>query len=407
MQASRARWALVILSMLGLTGCQSGKSWWPSRNKTPPYSSSSKTPPAGISQNQLPSAQQSPFGAETQPDASQYAQQTGGYAGNPADPYGANNYMGSGADGYANPAAGVTPQNGPYNADAYQQAAGGSGGYAPGGYGTGGYGGAANGNYAGGQVTNPYVGGAAGGQGYNDYQNQQQQGGYATQQTAGGYNPAGYQGAATDPAASQAPYTADARSNYAQPQANYNTPSQYAGNGGAGYGANAAMPEQSPYGAPADPAYGQGGAAGNNGYQPGNTGYNPPGVPPYQSPGSNYNPDPNAGASEPHYRPGGTSDYSPASGTGGASAAGSGAAGYEDSRYGNSGYGTSGAANGGYANGGAANSGYNDAGAASTARYPNSTPTGGYPNSGGADRYAQPSSSTAGSGAYENYMPQR
>jgi hypothetical protein len=53
---------------------------------------------------------------------------------------------------------------------------------------------------------------------------------------------------------------------------------------------------------------------GNTGYEPGNTGYAPTGVAPYRSPAGapgSYGAAGVAAATDPHYRPGGTSDYVP------------------------------------------------------------------------------------------------
>ena len=396
MRASQARWALVLFSTLGLAGCQTGKpTWWPGRNKTPAYSTSSTTPPAGAVQHPLPSSQASPYGMEGQQDANQYAaQQTSGVAGGAdaygGNGYGANNYAAAtGQDGYGNATAGV-PQSGPY--DNYQQPAGG------------GYTGA-----AGGQVNNPYAGAGAGGAGYNDYQ-AQQQGGYATQQTAGGYQTAGagqtgggyqtaggyqsaggYQGgAATEPAGGNPAYTADAR--YGQPQgydnAAYSGANSQYNTAGAGYVGGATTPEQSPYSQASDAAWSQGATTpGNTGYQPGNTGYNPPGTQPYQSPAGNYNPD-NGTQADPHYRPGGTSDYTP--GAGGAT--NSAATSYAATAAGNSGAG-----------------GYADTGAATANRYPSATTsTSRYPSSPTEDRYGRPTTANASAaGTTGGYYPQR
>ena len=400
MRASQARWALVIFSTLGLAGCQTGKpTWWPGRNKTPAYSTSSTTPPAGAMQHPLPSSQVAPYGMEGQQDANQYAaQQTSGVAGADGyggNGYGANNYAATaGQDGYGNAAAGV-PQNGPYDGG-YQQPAGGGYGGATGG----GYGAAATGGYAGGgQVNNPYAGaGATGGTGYNDYQ-AQQQGGYGTQQTTGGYQTAGagyqssgggyqtaggYQGgAATDPAGGNPAYsTADAR--YGQPQGYDNAASSSGANsqynaGGAGYVGGATTPEQSPYSQASDAAWSQGATTpGNTGYQPGATGYNPPGTQPYQSPAGNYNSDPNATQADPHYRPGGTSDYTPGAGgaTNGAATS------YASTAAGNYGAG-----------------GYAETSAAPASRYP-AAPT--------EDRYGRPTTANASAaGTTGGYYPQR
>jgi hypothetical protein len=400
MRASQARWALVTLSMLGVTGCQSGRpSWWPGRSKMPPYSSSSTTPPPGAMQNQLPSAQATPYGAEGYQDPNQYAQQTSGVSGAPADAYGANGYGAGGygaqpgQDAYGNQTAGgAMPQNGPYNVEGYQQPAGGANGYAAGG----GYGGASGGNYAAGQVDNPYVPAAAG-SAYSNYQAQQPQGGYAApqqdgyaaQQTAGGgYADPGYQSGA---AAGGAPaYTADSRSG--QGQGGYDTAPQSGGagaqyGGNANYGAGGATPEQSPYSQPSDAAWSQGASApGDTGYQPGATGYNPPGAQPYQSPAGNYQSDPNASQADPHYRPGGTSDYTPgATGAGAATSYAGGAAGGYD------------------------NSGYGDP-AATASRYPSAaTSTSRYPSAPTEDRYGRPTTANASpaGGAGGGYYQQR
>jgi hypothetical protein len=378
--------------MLGLAGCQTGRpSWWPSRNKAPAYSTSSTTPPPAAPPYSLPSSQVSPYGSEAgtgQHDASQYAQQTGGVAANPADPYGANNYAATaGQDPYAAAAAAgaVTPQSGMYDVNGYQQQpAGGMNGYPSN----------AGSSYVAGQVANPHAaGGAPAGAGaYTDYQGQQSYGGAPFQGHAG-----------ADPAAN-ANYAADAR--YADHGA---SGARYDGAGSAaGYNTT---PEQAPYNQagggwgqgqapagnpPADPGY----HPGDTGYQPGATGYNPPGVQPYQSPGGQsavgqstggqyaggqYANDPNAGA-EPHYRPGGTGDYAGGAGTAGSTAPGSGAT-------------AAGAWNGNAGAGGNSPAVYDNGYGASAAttpasRYPNSASTSRYPGAGD-DRYGRPTTPNA------------
>ncbi|HXT60470.1 MAG TPA: hypothetical protein VN699_17645 [Pirellulales bacterium] len=381
MRASTTRWALVTLSMLGLAGCQSGRpSWWPGRNKMPQYSTSSTTPPPAAPQYTMPSSQVSPYGSEAstgQHDPSQYAQQTGGVATNPADPYGANNYAATaGQDPYAAAAAGgaVTPQSGMYDVNGYQQQpAGGMNGYPSN----------ANSSYVAGQVANPYApGGAPTGAGaYNDYQGQQSYGGAPFQGNAG-----------ADPAAN-VNYAADNR--YADHGAGG---ARYDG-AGAGGGYNT-TPEQAPYNPAGGAGWGQGQAPAGNppadpGYRPGDTGYNPPGVQPYQSPGGQstggqyaggqYASDPNGGA-DPHYRPGGTGDYS----TGAGAATNNGMAG----AAGNGG-GSNGAAGGAWNGnaGGTSPAAYDNGYGASAAtipasRYPDAASTSRYPTAGG-DRYGR------------------
>ncbi|HVX64036.1 MAG TPA: hypothetical protein VHC19_25660 [Pirellulales bacterium] len=409
MRASTAQWALVTLSMLGLSGCQTGKpSWWPGRNKVQ-YSSASSTPPEGASQYNMPSAQATPYGAQGDHSHGGYdPSNPGGY---PADGYGANGYAvaadAAGQNAYSNAAAGGmnagAPQTGPYDVgSSYQQATGaapygnaaaGGAGYGANAYqadagaaagagynayssGTSGYpGGAADAYGAAGQTATPY----AAGQQYGDYSGQ----------PAGGYGTPYQGGAGADPAMQNNPYgapaaqMADSRAGAAGGQydgaANYNA------------GGYQGTPETTPYGqgAAGQPPLGNTGyQPGQTGYNPGATGYNPAGVPPYQSPAGAYNPDPAAGQAEPHYRPGGTSDYAPGPGAG-AGAAGAGAAG------GANGYGAAGA--GGYGATGAGYGSPTDGAAAGAAgsRYPDYNSSGQYSPANVGDRYATPSSPNA------------
>ena len=303
MRASTAQWALVTLSMLGLSGCQSGMpSWWPGRNKVQ-YSSASSTPPEGASQYNMPSAQATPYGA--QGDHSH----GGGYdpsnpGGYSANGYGANNYAAAadaaGQNAYSNAAAGGmnagAPQSGPYDVGAsYQQATGASSPYgnaaaAGAGYGANGYG--ADAGAGAGAGYNAYSGGASGypggaadaygatGQGAAPYAGgQQPYGDYAAQQTGGYSTP--YQGGA-DPAMQNNPYGAPA-AQMADGRAAVGDPAAGGGryDGAANYNAGGytGTPESTPYGQGAGGGWGQGAAGqppvGETGYQPGQTGYNP------------------------------------------------------------------------------------------------------------------------------------
>lgn len=61
---------------------------------------------------------------------------------------------------------------------------------------------------------------------------------------------------------------------------------------------------------------------GTSSYEPGNTGFAPRGTAPYRSPAGSYQ-SPRGTATDPHYRPGGTSDYAPTTGRGSSSSRGS------------------------------------------------------------------------------------
>lgn len=287
MQASIARWAVVTLSTLAAIGCQGTKpGWWPSR-KGPVYSSSSTTPPSGLPQQGYPqqTGQQQPQLAPGYMDQAGYGQAgaqaaPNGYStagaypignANPQDQYAAS----GGAASAANPYDQGYAQQQPAGAypESYQTGAGPAGGYAgqPAGYSQ--------------SQAYPPAGGSP----------------YAGANPAGGY---------------EQPRTADARYQAGAP-GGYGTSSPYDTNAyGGGYSgqdpnAQPAAPaggyQQSP--APTEQPY----QPGNTGYQPGDTGYNPPGMTPYQSPAGSYNPDPNATSqTDPHYRPGSTSDYAQA-----------------------------------------------------------------------------------------------
>lgn len=292
MQASLARWAIVSCSLVGMLGCASSPkpSWWPGRKPT--YSNSSATPP------QLPPpqyGQQQPgydpaangFGANGQNPAAGQQYANNGY------PQGASGYPPAGAGGYS---------QGTYNPQDYAsgQASGGQPGYDPSyAQSSGGY---ADPSYS---TNNPYA--TAGQQ--PDYQGTQQAQGYPGQAT-GGYQPttvnnqyvtggAGAGGAAGGMVADSR-YAAGAGG--AAAGGGYPTDSRYdaqsAGQGtawGGGAGAGAAAG-----GAAADPW--QGGAAGSSTYPSSTSGY------------------PDAGTQQdPHYRPGGTGDYSTPTGAAGAS----------------------------------------------------------------------------------------
>lgn len=336
MQASLARWAIVSCSLVGMLGCAAGPkpSWWPGRK--PNYSTSSATPP------QLPPpqyGQQQPqydpngFGATQNPAAAQQ------YAGN-GYPQGAG-YPQGGAAGY--------PQGGYPQDYAGAQAAAGQPGY---------------------DFNNPNVGAssypesyptnnpyAAAGQ-QADYQNAQQAQAYPGQ-TAGGY-PAGTVnnqyvtgGAGAGAGGMQ---TADSRyaAGAGAAGGGYNTDSRYdpgsgqsAGQGTAWGAGGSGAAAGGTGGTPADPWNG----ASSSSTYPSSTGY------------------PDAGAQQdPHYRPGGTGDYSTPTGATGTSNAWS------------------------QGGSGGAGAGYNAANSA----YPSTAAGGGaYGATGPVDRYGQPISGAA------------
>lgn len=287
MQASLARWAVVTLSTLGAIGCQGAKpGWWPG-HKGPVYSNSSTTPPAGLPQQPPYSqqGQQQPQLAPAYMDQAGYAQPgaqgaAGGYSTAGAYPIGSANPqdqyagMGGGATG-ASPYDQAYTQQQPAGAypENYQTGAGAAGGYA--------------GQPAGYSQAQPYS--APGG---TPYAGANPAGGYEQARTAD----ARYQAGAAGGYGTSSPYDTNTYNGGYSGQDLNAQPAAAAG----GYQQPPTQTEQQYQ-------------PGNTGYQPGNTGYAPPGTAPYQSPGGGYSPDPNATSqAEPHYRPGSTSDYSPA-----------------------------------------------------------------------------------------------
>ena len=357
MQASLARWAVVTFCTLGSLGCQSSKpGWWPGQ-KTIPYSQSSSAPPAAVQQQQQQQYPTPANGYIDQANAGQGGaanayQQAGGYpiGNNPQAGYGAaaNDPNPYGQAQQQQPMAGAYPENYPNTANPYAQPTA-MGGYADpqAGYpGSQGYG------QAGG---NPY-GSTGAAPGYDPVRTadarQAAGGGYGTNSP---YDPNTYGGGGGYP-----------------PQDQYNpqTPAAPVG----GYPQTQSPTEQA---YPNTGGYQPGGAG--TGYQPGATGYNPPGTTQYQSPTGPYA-DQTAAAqtaaaqTDPHYRPGSTSDYSPTAGAAG-SAASTAATGYGQPAT------TTAAAPGGYGN---------------TARYPSTTGTGAAPASPTVDRYGRPIQEAAG-----------
>lgn len=351
MQASLARWAVVTFCMLGSLGCQGTKpGWWPGK-KSIPYSQSSSTPPAAVQQQQYPT----PAAGYMDQAGNQQTSQNGYPIGNNQQ----NAYGAVAANG-ANPYD-------PAYAQQQQQA-----------------GGAYPDQYP--NTGNPYAQSGAAGNGYGDPQSgysQAAQNPYGAAGAGGGYDPV---------------RTADARQapGAAGGAPGYGTNSQYDPNNNGGY------PPQDQYNpaAPAggypqgtsqpDPSYPQGNSGyqpGNTGYQPGNTGYAPPGTTQYQPPTGPYADQTSTAQVEQPYRPGSTSDYSPA----GAGAAGTAATGTAPAGYGQPAAPTA-----------SAPAGYNNA-----ARYPNTAAAGpgnAYPSSPAVDRYGRPIQEAAGSFGNEGGM---
>lgn len=344
MQASLARWAIVSCSLVGMLGCAAGPkpSWWPGRK--PNYSNSSTTPP------QLPPpnyGQQQPqydpangFGAAQNPAAGQQ------YAGN-GYPQGAGGYPPAGAAGYGQ--GGYNPQD-----YAGAQAPAGQPGYDPaypqsgGGY--------ADPSYP---TNNPYA--SAGQQA--DYQNAQQAQAYPGQAGAG-YPPATVSnqyvtGGAGAGAAAGGMQTADSRYAAGVGAAGgggYNTDSRYDPGNGQSAGQSSAWGAAGGSGAAAG---GAGGAAADPWSGAANSSTYPPSTGGYPDAG---------GQQDPHYRPGGTGDYStPTAATGTSNAWSQGGS-------------------------GGAGAGYN----AASSPYPSSAGGGAYSGATGqVDRYGQPISGAA------------
>lgn len=313
MRALSVRIAIVLATVVAIAGCRSGgRTPW-GRQKTegamsnaqsgPELPSASATPPAyGSSYNTAATAPQgaSPFAEPA--GAAPYPGQPAGYQNAPAAP-GAD-YGGTPGAPPVNYAADPSvPQQGPYLETNTPPQAGPAQPYTASGYPTT----ATPVGYQPGQPT------AAPSAAPDPYAN------------AGGYgNPSAAQGAPVENYGAAPP----AGNSYGDTAGGYPT-------GAAGAAGNRTADSRygaaDPYATPSQPAAGQPPAAnstssepyrpGSTGYKPGQTGYSPPGVPQYQVPAQ---PNvPSIQRSNPYYRPGSTSDYVPAGGSGTPSASAS------------------------------------------------------------------------------------